>query len=855
MNKSTFKTKILPYILIIVGFIVLAYAYTPYVLQSKIVNQTDISHWQGMANEIVQWNNIHPDDPALWTGSMFSGMPANAIQMEYKGDLTKYLYNFFLLGSRPASYLLISLIGAFLLFLAFGSNLYVSAIGAIAVTFCSYNMQIIQVGHNTKMQAIAFMPYVLAAIVYSYRQKNIWKILLGAIFFALALSLQIKANHPQITYYLAIMVLGYAIAEFCGAINHKGLQDFFKISVFLLVFGLVGIGTNANQLIPTYEYQQYTMRGGSILSNVDDSANKINDGLDIDYATAWSYGIEEMPNLIIPNFNGGSSSSELSKSSDSYQVLRKYQSPNKIIKNMPTYWGPQPFTAGPMYIGIIMFFLFILGLFLIKGRKKWWVLGISLMAIFLAWGSHFMWFSKIFFNYAPLYNKFRTVSMALVILQITIPIMAVLGLDKLIKTDRKDPKVFNAVKWSGFVMAIILGILLVIIQLLPLDAFSSATDIQLPKDLVNALQADRRSLALADWNRSFIFSMIFYVVLYWLYFAKKKPLKLNYFLGIVAIFVICDYWSVDKRYLNESNFVSSRQFNAQFQENPVDKIINGDNAKSYRVLDLSVNTFNNANTSYHHKTIGGYSAAKLQRYQDLISYYISPEMTKMRKDLQETSKNAKTIEDLQAGLEYYPILAMLNTKYIIFNPNTTPLTYDKALGNAWFVEKIVGANSSVQEIEFLKMLDPANIAVVPNKSFMEDLNIQSIALRPRPIDTASLVNMTFYSPNELRYFTKSKTGGLVVFSEIYYPAGWTASIDGKKAKIVRADYALRSLYVPAGQHQIVFKYAPASIKIGEISSRISSIILLIFILLLIVKFSYYCEYGKRKNNTIGHTVD
>ena len=426
MMKINFK-KILPYIAILAGFIVLAYSYTPEVLSGKIVNQADISSWRGMANEIMEHNAAHPDDKTLWTNSMFSGMPATSIEVYFEGDYTNPIYKFLFTGARPASYLLISLIGGFLLFLAFGVSIPLSVVGAIAITFCSYNMQIIQVGHNTKMMAIAFMPWVMAAIVYAYRKNG----LLGAILFGFALSFQIKANHPQITYYLAIMVFGFAIAEFCKAIKSKELAKFFKTSIFLLLFGLTGIATNANKLIPTYEYAEYTMRGGSELSS--NKENSTGNGLDLEYATAWSYGIEETLNLMIPNLNGGASSGELSTDSETYSVIKgRYQGANQIIKQLPLYWGPQPFTAGPMYMGAISIFLFVLGLVIIKGRYKWWICGVSLIALFLAWGYHFMWFSELFFKYVPLYNKFRTVSMILVILQLTIPILGILAVNEII---------------------------------------------------------------------------------------------------------------------------------------------------------------------------------------------------------------------------------------------------------------------------------------------------------------------------------------------------------------------------------------------------------------------------------------
>ena len=356
-----------------------------------------------MSHEIVTHNENNPDDRTLWTNSMFGGMPATVISVVYKGDLTQYLYDILFIGERPASYLLISMIGGFLLCLAFGANIWLAILGAIAITFCSYNMQIIQVGHNSKMVAIAFMPWVLAAVVYAYRKSMLW----GALFFAFALSFQIKANHPQITYYLAMIVAGFVIWQLCAAIKEKLLPRFIKVSALLLVAGALGIATNINHLWPTYEYSHYSMRGGSELAAKE--GEEKSGGLDLEYATAWSYGVEETMNLMIPNFNGGASVGELGPDSETYKTLQQNgYAADQVVKALPLYWGPQSFTAGPMYMGAITIFLAILGLFTVRGGAKWWIAAVSLIALMLSWGYHFMPATKLFFNIAPLYNKFRT---------------------------------------------------------------------------------------------------------------------------------------------------------------------------------------------------------------------------------------------------------------------------------------------------------------------------------------------------------------------------------------------------------------------------------------------------------------
>lgn len=820
MKRFNFK-KALPYLLIIVGFAVVAYAYSPYVLEGKIVNQSDISSWRGMANEALEYNESHPDDKTLWTGSMFSGMPTFSITAEYEGDWLDPLYNFLFLGKRPPSYLLISLIGGFLLFLAFGTNKWLAVLGAIAITFCSYNMQIIQVGHNTKMVAIAFMPWVLASLVYAYRKNMLW----GALFFAFTLSFQIKANHPQITYYLAIIVIGYAIAELCGAIKSKTFTSFMKTSLIVLVAGLLGIATNANKLIPIYEYSKYTMRGGSELTHDEDV--QTGSGLKMDYATAWSYGIEETPNLMIPNFNGGASVGALSTSSETYKVLKSsYQGGERMIRQMPLYWGPQPFTAGPMYMGAICVFLFVLGLAIIKGRYKWWIAGVSLVALFLAWGSHFMWFSELFFKYAPMYNKFRTVSMILVILQITIPVMGVLAINTILSEDpdvRPDMKRMK--RGLGIALGITAGFSL-LFALFPslAGSFSSSADAGYAghNELLGALIDDRKSLLQNDAFRSLTYILISAAIL-WL--GYKRKLKMLPVIAILAGLILVDLWTIDKRYLNKTHFMREREFENQFAMRPVDKMILEDQDPNYRVLDLSVNTFNDAIVSYHHKTIGGYSPAKLQRYQDLIDFYISSEMSSMTKDLNSAISTAKTVKDLEAALGSYPILSMLNTKYVVIDGNNPPLEYGNRLGNAWFVSEAVTAKTADEEIAVLGTINPAEKAVL----FDTDASSGSVST----FDASGNIELTGYAPNHLKYRSSSDSEALAVFSEIYYPAGWSATIDGEPAEIRRANFALRALLLPAGDHEIQFDFHPKTYDTGRSISLASSIAIIVFLLLLV----------------------
>ena len=849
MKIKEILKKVLPYAVIVAGFVVIAYAYAPQVLQGKVVNQSDISSWKGMSHEILEWNEEHPDDPALWTGSMFGGMPATQISVDYRGDATDPFYNLLFWGQRPPSYLIISLLGGFLLFLAFGVNPWLSAVGAIAVTFCSYNMQIVQVGHNTKMVAIAFMPWVLAALVYAYRRKA----LLGAVFFALALSFQIKANHPQITYYLAFIVFGYAIAELCGAVaaqrrrkaavrNAVPVSDsiltsgttveppfretpvgrWLKASVLVLVGGLLGIATNANKLLPTYEYAEYTMRGGSELTH--DEHNQTGDGLKLDYATAWSYGIEETPNLLIPDFNGGSSSGELSRDSETFRALQSYGvNAESMRKGMPLYWGPQPFTAGPMYLGAVSLFLFVFGLCVIRGRYKWWIAGVSLLALLLGWGSHFMWFSEIFFKYAPLYNKFRTVSMILVILQVTVPLMGILGVNAALfaKEPLPDRKVRN-----GLLTALgVTGGISLLFALFPGLAgdFSSASDAAVfggNEQLIRALQDDRRSLLRSDAFRS----LIFIVLAAGVFFASwKGKLKTMPAVALLGILLLVDLWGVDKRYLNKEHFVTEHNFDSQFSPRPVDNAIHQDTDLSYRVLDLTVNTFNDAIVSYHHKTIGGYSPAKLQRYQDLIDFHIAPEMKTMIDDVNSAMSTARTVGDLENALGYYPVLSMLNTKYIVVDPGSLPLTYDRRLGNGWLVSRVRTAPTADAEMAALGEIDPAVEAVIFDPEAPEGTVTEYARA------DSGRVELVYYSPNRLRYDVSAPAKGLAVFSEIWYPAGWKAFVDGNEVPVLRADYALRALMIEEGDHEVEFVFDPASFTVGRNISLASSIAILVLL--------------------------
>ena len=826
--------KILPYLIAVLSFIVIAYMFTPQVFSGKVVNQGDIASWRGMANEIISYNEANPDkDPALWTNSMFSGMPATTISVVYDGDFTDYLYKILFVGQRPPSYLLISLIGSFLLFLAFGVNVWLSLIGAIAISFCSYNMQLIQVGHNSKMVAIAFMPWVLAAVVYAYRKKA----LLGALLFAFALSFQIKANHPQITYYLAIIIAGYAIALLYTSIKDKYFLRFLRTSVYLLIAGAIGIATNINHLWPTYEYSKYTMRGGSDLAQ---EQGKQQAGLDIAYATSWSYSPGETPNLFIPNYNGGSSAGELTTKSATYKALKDggYQGAEQVIKQLPLYWGPQPFTAGPMYLGAVSVFLFILALMLIGGPVKWWAALVSLLAIMLSWGSNLLPVTEFFFNYIPMYNKFRTVSMVLVILQITVPLLAVLALDKVLVKREVDMKKFKS---SMIVSLAITAGFALIVAIMPslAGSFSSASaDAQMPDLLKQTLAEDRMSLLSKDAFRSLAFILLSAAAVWFGFKWSSKEgdkSKMNLVYGALALLVLADLWSVDKRYLNDSHFIKNRDFEQQYALRPVDQMILEDKDPNYRVLDLSISTFNDAHVSYHHKTIGGYSPAKLQKYQDIIENHLIPEMQKIGKDI----AGSTTLEQAQAKVDSagnYPVLNMLNARYIVVGGQNPPIINKRAMGNCWFVDSVAWTEGAVAEISALSTLDLTKTAAI-SKEFESLAGGITAANQSASFDSTGTsisgdyIKQTSYSPNKLTYEYSASAEKIAVFSEIYYPAGWKATIDGQPADIFRANYTLRALKVPAGKHTVEFEFKPDSFVKGELYSRIASGTLLILLAL------------------------
>lgn len=813
--------KLYPYIGAFLLFVIIAYVYFPPLFEGKIVHQSDISSWRGAANEAIEFREKTGQEP-LWTNSMFGGMPTTMISTIYKGNYLQQLYNNLFWGPRPASYLILAFVSFYLLMLSLGVRSWVAIAGALAFGFCSYNFQIMQVGHNAKMVAIAFMPMVLASVIFAF-SRNRW---LGAVFLGISLAFEIMANHPQITFYLSMVILFYGGAQLYLAIKNKTLPSFIKTGVLLFVAAGLAAGANVNHLWPTWEYTKYTMRGGSELTL--NQQNQTENGLNKEYATAWSYGIEETFNLLIPNFNGGASAGELGKNSETYKFLKQAgaQQADQIIKQLPLYWGPQSFTAGPMYMGAVAIFLFVLGLVLIKGPMKWWIASLSLLVLLLGWGRHFMVLSNLFYDYVPLYNKFRVPSMILVVLQLTIPLLGFYTVWKIVKGDFERAVVLKGLKIS----LLIVGGICALFVFLPglAGSFSAAADSNYPDWLQQCLPQDRKALLRSDALRSLVFVVLTAGCIWGIVRGK---LKMERLLIVLCVLLALDMWTVDKRYLNNGHFVTQREFNNQFQARPVDKIILEDESLDYRVLDLSVNTFNDSHSSYFHKTIGGYSAAKLQRYQDLIDYFIAPKIDAV---IQEAKQGA-TYSSLTQSLSTDPILNMLNTKYIIVDANSNPIENRSAYGNAWFVKDYELVNTADEEIIKLAQIEPSEMAVIA-KEFAPIVQDRGINF-----DDSATIQLISYAPNKLEYRTRAKDEQLAVFSEIYYPKGWHVYVDGQEVEHFRTDYVLRAMFVPAGEHVITFEFRPDSYFVGSKISAASSGLLLfaLFGFIMVYIIHYY----------------
>ncbi len=809
--KINYK-KIVPYVSALVLFLIIALMYFPAQLEGKKLAQHDKKTWLGGSQEIRQFEK-ETGEHSFWTNSMFGGMPTYLVSNYAPSNVTKHLYSIleFNQRMRPASFVFLYLLGFFIALLLFDVKPWLSIVGAIAFAFSSYFFIIIEAGHITKVVALAFMPPIIAGIYHAYK-KNI---LLGTLVTTVFLALQLLVNHLQITYYTLLIILLYLIFEFVNVVREKSYTHFIKASLFLLAGALIAVSTNFSQIITTYDYGKDSIRGKSELTN--DKHNKTS-GLDKDYATAWSYGQLETLDMFIPNLMGGASSGELSKDSHTYKKLKQLGVPNadKIVKQLPLYWGPQSFTSGPVYVGALVFFLFVLSLFLLRGNIKWWLISATALSILLAWGKNFMFLTDFFLDYFPMYNKFRTVSMILVIAQFTMPLAAILVIKDIVAKKIPKEKIIKALIWS---LAISVG--LVLILLIPgILSYKSEADATMfknwPADLVKALEADRKSMFQSDAFRSIIF-MLIGATLLWLYVNEK--LKKELFFAALGIAFLVDLAVVDSRYLNSDDFVSARKEKEPFTKSEADKFIAKDSELDFRVLNLTVSTFNDASTSYFHKSIGGYHGAKLRRYQDLIEHVLQRELFYLRRTLQRDDLTPFIVRSELAKLS---ALNMLNTKYIIVDPNTYPMMNEFRLGNAWFVDEIKVVENADEEIKAVQNFNPARTAIADKRFKEQFFDVEK--------DSSASIILTEYKPNRLSYKTKADNKQLAVFSEIYYAKGWKAYVDGKEMPHFRANYVLRAMQIPAGEHTVEFKFEPSVWKVGNTVSMIGSGIFVLFII-------------------------
>ena len=776
--------KLSPHLIVILLFVGISFAYFSPVLQGKHLDMPDIKHWKGMSKEISDFRESTGQE-ALWTNSMFSGMPAYQISVRYKANLINYVDKIIKLGMpRPANMLFLYLLGFYLLLLSLRVDYRLSVIGAIAFAFSSYFFIIIMAGHMSKAHAIAYVPMVVAAVLYTYRGR----MLLGGVLTALTVALEINCNHFQITYYLLLILLLIGIVQFVKDLKANNLADFAKRSAVLVFAGLLASGTSLTRLSTTMEYGEASTRGKSELTT--DLDNKTS-GLDKDYATSWSYGIAETFTLLIPNFYGGASQGELTTDSETYQAIKRAPNAKQLIKQLPLYWGTQPFTSGPTYAGSIVMFLFIFGLLFVKSEMRVWILLATIMSIMLAWGKNFMPLTDLFLDYFPGYNKFRAVSMILVIAEFTIPLLGFVALNKFIKSDKSEKEKKKPLQLAFYIV----GGLTLLFALMPSMFFDfvGVQDASLEKNgwPIDALQSDRAGLLSADAWRSFIFIALTFATL-WMYLKNK--LQSKYVILIVGVLILADMWTVNKRYLNDDHFVRKSKVETPYQPTQADNQILNDKDPNFRVYNQSVSTFNDASTSYFHKSIGGYHGAKLKRYQELIENHISK--------------------------GNMAVLNMLNTKYFI-NPKGQAQQNPGAMGNAWFVNSVNIVPNADAEIDALNNLDVRNKAVVDSR--FKDLVIQNSS------NENSSISLTDYEPNYLKYTSTSTSDGIAIFSEIYYEKGWNAYVDGELKPHFRANYVLRGMQVPTGNHIIEFKFEPKTYQIGESVSLASSIILLLLL--------------------------
>jgi hypothetical protein len=794
---------ILPHLIAVLIFTVVSFTYFYPVLEGKVLKANDSTVSRINSKEIQDFRAKYGKEP-LWTNSIFGGMPAYLISTRYSGNLIKYADAFLRIFKMPVSVLFLSMAGFYLLLLIFGVNPWLAITGALAYGLSSFFFQILGAGHNTQAIALAYIAPLIAGIYYTYRRD----MLKGALFTTFVLALEIQANHPQITYYAMLCLLIFGIVEFVYSFKNKTVIKFLKTSAILIIPFVIAIGINFASLYTTYEYGKYSIRGKSDLKVEDKNTTS---GLDKSYITFWSYGIDETFNLLIPNYKGGSSH-PFDRNSETFKAL---VSNNNVsaINQTSKYWGTQPGTEGPHYVSAIVFFLFVLGLILIKGPEKWWLLAATVLSVMLAWGKNFMPLTNLFIDYFPGYNKFRAVTMTLVIAEFCIPLLGFLALRDIFQGTVSKKEIIKSLK----IAAGITGGFVLLTIIIPgiAGSFLTSYENEYPEWLKVSMIADRKNLLTGDAFRSLAFILLAAAVIFG--FVSGK-LRKDYSILIIAVLIVIDLWSVDKRYLNADKFEKPSTIQKSFTPSTADAFILKDPAQN-RVLNLATSTFNdNSPTSYFHKSIGGYHGAKMERYQELIDSCLTPWITRFG----EAALKAKSLNDLQTAFlnTPRPVLNMLNAKYIIYNPEAPPMVNPNVLGNAWFVDKPVIVENANKEISALNKLDPAREATI-DQSFRDQISKLSY-----PVLDNEKIELISYKPDELIYKYSAKEEKLAVFSEIYYPAGWKSYIDGKESPYFRTDYVLRGMIVPAGDHEIKFIFRPASYITGNKISLVCSILLI-----------------------------
>ncbi|WP_373513116.1 hypothetical protein [Persicitalea sp.] len=818
MKKAFTWQRIWPHLAVIVGFAILSLSYSSPVLNGKRLNQYDDVQASGASREVLEYEK-KTGEWSSWTNSMFGGMPNFLISGNFPTSVSTKLGQWAnAVLPAPANYFLITMVSAYLLFLVLGANLWIAAFGAIAYAFGSYLTTSLEAGHVSKILALAYAPGVIAGVLLAFR-KN-W--LVGSAVTALFFGLELYANHIQITYYLGIGVIALVVLESLNYLKAKRIPQLLLVLAGLGLAGLIALGTHTTRLWSAYDYTKETIRGKSELSPMADAASTAasqpdQDGLDKEYAFQYSYGIVETFTLLIPNLYGGPSQGSLDNKSETYKILtsRGVDAANaaNFVQALPLYWGNQYSTGGPAYAGAIIFFLFILGLFIVKGPLKWWVAGVTLLYIVWAWGKNFAGLNYLFFDYFPMFNKFRAVTMVLSLAHLLIIVLAVAALRDIVRRKYSFPEISRPFLIS---LGLTAGLCL-ILALVPTLFFSfrgesdpqfveslsqSSQNPAFAQEIMSAIVQDRVGMMRGDALRS-AFLILLAAGLIWLWMKEKIKAAVLY--PALLLLVIGDMFGISKRYLNNDDFVSKQAAQAQFSPSPADQQILQDPDPNYRVLDVLRNTFNNAEASYFHKSIGGYHGAKLRRYQELIERQIA-----------KANPNPG-------------ILNMLNTKYILTrdqqgNPAVQP--NPDALGHAWFVDDYKIVPDADAEMKALDSIQPRRSAVV-DKRFAETL--QGLSIQS---DSANTIKLTSYKPNELVYESTAKSEQLAVFSEIYYNVrnDWKVTIDGQSAPLLRADYVLRALRVPPGKHTITFRFDPVSVSTGHTIDLISSILLVALVI-------------------------